>query len=59
LEKSLNAEIIFDLEAQSERKGLIQFDADCTPGIHSIHNLQAREAGKAVRFGRGPATVIG
>src|SRR5215472_7098629 len=32
------------------------FGAD---GIHSIFNLQAREAGKAVRFGRGPATVIG
>jgi hypothetical protein len=27
--------------------------------LHSFHNLQAREAGKAVRFGRGPATVIG
>jgi hypothetical protein len=27
--------------------------------LHSYINLQAREAGKAVRIGRGPATVIG
>src|SRR6266478_3496691 len=31
----------------------------CTPGLHSCFILQAREAGKAVRIGRGPATVIG
>ena len=35
------------------------FDAHYVLGIHSIHNLQARAAGKAVKIGRGPATVIG
>ena len=35
------------------------FDEHCAQGIHSIHNLQARAAGKAVKIGRGPATVIG
>ena len=35
------------------------FDAHCELGLHSFYNLQARAAGKAVKFGRGPATVIG
>src|SRR5260221_14771032 len=34
-------------------------DARSRQGIHSSYNLQARAAGKAVRFGLGPATVIG
>jgi hypothetical protein len=38
---------------------LIRFDAHRTHGLHSVHNLQAKGAGKAVRLGRGPATVIG
>ena len=37
----------------------IRFDAHRTHGLHSVHNLQARGAGKAVKLGRGPATVIG
>ncbi|MCU1240224.1 MAG: hypothetical protein JWO71_950 [Candidatus Acidoferrum typicum] len=35
---------------------LTLFVAQHTLGVHF---LQAREAGKAVRIGRGPATVIG
>jgi hypothetical protein len=34
-------------------------DTGATRDIHSYFNLQAREEGKAVRIGRGPATVIG
>ena len=34
-------------------------DAATAHPVHSSYNLQARAAGKAVRFGRGPATVFG
>ena len=34
-------------------------DTLATRAVHSYINLQARGAGKAVRIGRGPATVIG
>jgi hypothetical protein len=42
-----------------ERVVCCRVDTPAMRDIHSIFNLQAWAAGKAVKIGRGPATVIG
>ena len=59
LEESLTGSQNSEWCRQQRASRLIRFDAHCTHGLHSVHNLQARGAGKAVKLGRGPATVIG